>query len=45
MSVTHVRSDEAIDSAGFRTPAMKLEGVVIPVSDPDCARRYRESIP
>jgi catechol 2,3-dioxygenase-like lactoylglutathione lyase family enzyme len=40
MSEIHVHSDEETDPAGARAPEMKLEVVVIPVSDPDRSKRF-----
>jgi hypothetical protein len=45
MSSTEVRSDTAIETARARTVDMKLEVVVIPVSDVERAKRFYGGAP
>ncbi len=40
MNSTQVRSDTAIETPRARKVDLKLEVVVIPVSDVDCAKRF-----
>ena len=44
MSSTQVRSETAIDATRARTVDMKLEVVVIPVSDVDRAKRFYKTL-